>query len=96
MEQILLLHEEATSFWNFFLDFQDPNTDWQLSVGKVIASAAIMCGVLVLALPITIIVDNFIKVAQDEQQAEQAKLEQQSREQAIRAMLNTANSEDNV
>jgi hypothetical protein len=26
-----------------------------------------MCGVLVLALPITIIVDNFIKVAQDEQ-----------------------------
>ncbi|CAD5224129.1 unnamed protein product [Bursaphelenchus okinawaensis] len=41
--------------------------------GKVIASAAIMCGVLVLALPITIIVDNFIKVAQDEQQQEQIK-----------------------
>ncbi|PAV80531.1 hypothetical protein WR25_19631 isoform C [Diploscapter pachys] len=45
-------------------------------VGKIIASAAIMCGVLVLALPITIIVDNFIKVAQDEQQAEQQKLDQ--------------------
>lgn len=42
-------------------------------VGKIIASAAIMSGVLVLALPITIIVDNFIKVAQDEQQAEQYK-----------------------
>lgn len=37
------------------------------TLGKLIASAAIMCGVLVLALPITIIVDNFIKVAQDEQ-----------------------------
>ena len=45
-------------------------------MGKIIASAAIMCGVLVLALPITIIVDNFIKVAQDEQQAEQQKLDQ--------------------
>jgi len=43
------------------------------TVGKIVASAAIMCGVLVLALPITIIVDNFIKVAQDEQQAEQQK-----------------------
>ncbi|KAI1719914.1 ion transport protein [Ditylenchus destructor] len=43
------------------------------TVGKVVASAAIMSGVLVLALPITIIVDNFIKVAQDEQQAEQYK-----------------------
>uniref|UniRef100_A0A183I3E6 K+ channel tetramerization domain protein n=1 Tax=Onchocerca flexuosa TaxID=387005 RepID=A0A183I3E6_9BILA len=41
------------------------------TMGKIIASAAIMCGVLVLALPITIIVDNFIKVAQDELQAEQ-------------------------
>lgn len=38
-----------------------------------------MCGVLVLALPITIIVDNFIKVAQDEQQAEQQKLDQVGR-----------------
>lgn len=48
-------------------------------MGKIIASAAIMCGVLVLALPITIIVDNFIKVAQDEQQAEQQKLDQVGR-----------------
>ena len=39
------------------------------AMGKIIASAAIMSGVLVLALHITIIVDNFIKVAQDEQQA---------------------------
>ncbi|KAL3095984.1 hypothetical protein niasHS_005743 [Heterodera schachtii] len=45
------------------------------TMGKVIASAAIMCGVLVLALPITIIVDNFIKVAQEEQQTEQIKAE---------------------
>lgn len=59
----------------------------QLSVGKIIASAAIMCGVLVLALPITIIVDNFIKVAQDEQQAEQAKGEITRQEQAIQSML---------
>ncbi|KAI6237151.1 Potassium voltage-gated channel subfamily B member 2 [Aphelenchoides besseyi] len=43
------------------------------TLGKIIASAAIMCGVLVLALPITIIVDNFIKVAQDEQAQEQNK-----------------------
>uniref|UniRef100_A0A915EN19 Uncharacterized protein n=1 Tax=Ditylenchus dipsaci TaxID=166011 RepID=A0A915EN19_9BILA len=43
------------------------------TMGKIVASAAIMSGVLVLALPITIIVDNFIKVAQDEQQAEQYK-----------------------
>ena len=48
-------------------------------MGKIIASAAIMCGVLVLALPITIIVDKFIKVAQDEQQAEQQKLDQVGR-----------------
>lgn len=45
------------------------------TMGKVIASAAIMSGVLVLALPITIIVDNFIKVAQEEQQTEQFKAE---------------------
>lgn len=47
-----------------------------------------MCGVLVLALPITIIVDNFIKVAQDEQQAEQQKNDQQSEQLALEAMLN--------
>ncbi|RCN39643.1 transporter, cation channel family protein [Ancylostoma caninum] len=57
------------------------------TMGKIIASAAIMCGVLVLALPITIIVDNFIKVAQDEQQAEQAKLDQSRQELALQAML---------
>lgn len=57
------------------------------SVGKVIASAAIMCGVLVLALPITIIVDNFIKVAQDEQQAEQNKLDSERQEELIASML---------
>ncbi|KAL7076528.1 hypothetical protein ACQ4LE_004822 [Meloidogyne hapla] len=45
------------------------------TMGKIIASAAIMSGVLVLALPITIIVDNFIKVAQEEQQTEQFKAE---------------------
>ncbi len=43
------------------------------TAGKIVASAAIMCGVLVLALPISIMVDNFIKVAQDELHAEQAK-----------------------
>uniref|UniRef100_A0A914H3H6 BTB domain-containing protein n=1 Tax=Globodera rostochiensis TaxID=31243 RepID=A0A914H3H6_GLORO len=57
------------------------------TMGKVIASAAIMSGVLVLALPITIIVDNFIKVAQEEQQTEQFKaellaMEDQERQQA--------------
>ena len=57
-------------------------------MGKIIASAAIMCGVLVLALPITIIVDNFIKVAQDEQQAEQQKIDQHSEQLALEAMLN--------
>lgn len=46
-----------------------------------------MCGVLVLALPITIIVDNFIKVAQDEQQAEQTKLDQSRQELALQSML---------
>jgi hypothetical protein len=35
-------------------------------VGKLVASGAITCGVLVLALPITIIVDNFMKVAGDD------------------------------
>ncbi|PIO76039.1 K+ channel tetramerization domain protein [Teladorsagia circumcincta] len=58
-----------------------------LTVGKIIASAAIMCGVLVLALPITIIVDNFIKVAQDEQQAEQTKLDSSRQELALQSML---------
>uniref|UniRef100_A0A914CIZ9 Uncharacterized protein n=1 Tax=Acrobeloides nanus TaxID=290746 RepID=A0A914CIZ9_9BILA len=57
------------------------------TMGKIIASAAIMCGVLVLALPITIIVDNFIKVAQDEQSAEQSKLDQQRQEELIVSML---------
>jgi hypothetical protein len=46
-----------------------------------------MCGVLVLALPITIIVDNFIKVAQDEQQAEQTKLEHERQEELIASVL---------
>ncbi|KAE9553837.1 hypothetical protein FO519_002967 [Halicephalobus sp. NKZ332] len=59
------------------------------TMGKVIASAAIMCGVLVLALPITIIVDNFIKVAQDEQQAEQNKLDSERQEELIASMLKT-------
>ncbi len=36
------------------------------AVGKLVASGAITCGVLVLALPITIIVDNFMKVAGDD------------------------------
>uniref|UniRef100_A0A915PNH0 BTB domain-containing protein n=1 Tax=Setaria digitata TaxID=48799 RepID=A0A915PNH0_9BILA len=57
------------------------------TMGKIIASAAIMCGVLVLALPITIIVDNFIKVAQDEQQAEQQRLDQMRQERRIHSML---------
>uniref|UniRef100_A0AC35FNJ4 Uncharacterized protein n=1 Tax=Panagrolaimus sp. PS1159 TaxID=55785 RepID=A0AC35FNJ4_9BILA len=34
--------------------------------GKLVATGAIACGVLVLALPITIIVDNFMKVAESE------------------------------
>uniref|UniRef100_A0A0N4ZSL1 BTB domain-containing protein n=1 Tax=Parastrongyloides trichosuri TaxID=131310 RepID=A0A0N4ZSL1_PARTI len=34
--------------------------------GKLVATVAIACGVLVLALPITIIVDNFMKVAEGE------------------------------
>lgn len=53
-----------------------------------------MCGVLVLALPITIIVDNFIKVAQDEQQAEQQKIDQIKQEQTIQSMLNKEANED--
>ncbi|CAJ0950219.1 unnamed protein product, partial [Mesorhabditis belari] len=57
------------------------------TMGKIIASAAIMCGVLVLALPITIIVDNFIKVAQDEQAQEQAKTDQQRNDEALKSML---------
>ncbi|VDK32818.1 unnamed protein product [Gongylonema pulchrum] len=64
------------------------------TMGKIIASAAIMCGVLVLALPITIIVDNFIKVAQDEQQAEQQKVDQMRQEQTIQSMLNKEANED--
>ncbi|KJH43326.1 K+ channel tetramerization domain protein [Dictyocaulus viviparus] len=56
------------------------------TMGKIIASAAIMCGVLVLALPITIIVDNFIKVAQDEQQAEQMKIDQSRQELMLHSM----------
>lgn len=63
-------------------------------MGKVIASAAIMCGVLVLALPITIIVDNFIKVAQDEQQLEQLKEDQVRQEQALLSMLQGAEDEE--
>lgn len=62
-------------------------------MGKIIASAAIMCGVLVLALPITIIVDNFIKVAQDEQQSEQQKMEQLKQEQTIQSILKRDNDE---
>lgn len=52
-----------------------------------------MCGVLVLALPITIIVDNFIKVAQDEQQSEQQKMEQLKQEQTIQSILKRDNDE---
>ncbi|VDN60785.1 unnamed protein product [Dracunculus medinensis] len=63
------------------------------TMGKIIASAAIMCGVLVLALPITIIVDNFIKVAQDEQQSEQQKMEQLKQEQTIQSILKRDNDE---
>ncbi|CAP35712.2 Protein CBR-KVS-4 [Caenorhabditis briggsae] len=37
--------------------------------GKLVATGAIACGVLVLALPITIIVDNFMKVAETERPA---------------------------
>uniref|UniRef100_A0A158R439 BTB domain-containing protein n=1 Tax=Syphacia muris TaxID=451379 RepID=A0A158R439_9BILA len=38
--------------------------------GKLVATVAIACGVLVLALPITIIVDNFMKVAETERTQE--------------------------
>uniref|UniRef100_A0A914CFT8 Potassium channel domain-containing protein n=1 Tax=Acrobeloides nanus TaxID=290746 RepID=A0A914CFT8_9BILA len=38
--------------------------------GKLVATVAICAGVLVLALPITIIVDNFMKVAEAERQSE--------------------------
>uniref|UniRef100_A0A1I7VCI2 Col_cuticle_N domain-containing protein n=1 Tax=Loa loa TaxID=7209 RepID=A0A1I7VCI2_LOALO len=38
------------------------------SVGKLVATGAISCGVLVLALPITIIVDNFMKVNEEEEE----------------------------
>ncbi|VDK44210.1 unnamed protein product [Cylicostephanus goldi] len=38
--------------------------------GKLVATGAIACGVLVLALPITIIVDNFMKVAEGERGSE--------------------------
>ncbi|CAG9530816.1 unnamed protein product [Cercopithifilaria johnstoni] len=58
------------------------------AMGKIIASAAIMCGVLVLALPITIIVDNFIKVAQDEQQVEQQRFDKIGQERRIQSILN--------
>ncbi|GMS79685.1 hypothetical protein PENTCL1PPCAC_1860 [Pristionchus entomophagus] len=64
------------------------------TMGKIIASAAIMCGVLVLALPITIIVDNFIKVAQDEQTAEQQKMEESTHNLAIQSMLNGGEEND--
>ncbi|CAB3403382.1 unnamed protein product [Caenorhabditis bovis] len=37
--------------------------------GKLVATGAIACGVLVLALPITIIVDNFMNVAESERPA---------------------------
>lgn len=63
-------------------------------MGKIIASAAIMCGVLVLALPITIIVDNFIKVAQDEQQVEQQRVDQIRQERRIQSMLNKETSNE--
>lgn len=53
-----------------------------------------MCGVLVLALPITIIVDNFIKVAQDEQQVEQQRVDQIRQERRIQSMLNKETSNE--
>ncbi|KAM3715980.1 putative voltage-gated potassium channel [Dirofilaria immitis] len=37
------------------------------TLGKLVATGAIACGVLVLALPITIIVDNFMKVTDEEE-----------------------------
>uniref|UniRef100_A0A0N4TMX7 Potassium voltage-gated channel subfamily B member 2 n=2 Tax=Brugia TaxID=6278 RepID=A0A0N4TMX7_BRUPA len=64
------------------------------TMGKIIASAAIMCGVLVLALPITIIVDNFIKVAQDEQQAEQQRMDHLRQERRIQSILNKETSNE--
>jgi hypothetical protein len=45
-----------------------------------------MCGVLVLALPISIMVDNFIKVAQDELHAEQAKQDLELEEASLIAL----------
>lgn len=53
-----------------------------------------MCGVLVLALPITIIVDNFFKVAQDEQQAEQQRIDHARQEITRQSLLNKKNSSE--
>uniref|UniRef100_A0AC35UIF3 BTB domain-containing protein n=1 Tax=Rhabditophanes sp. KR3021 TaxID=114890 RepID=A0AC35UIF3_9BILA len=65
--------EENTKFSS--IPYGDITPDTVL--GKIVASVCILMGVLVLALPITIIVDNFIKVSQDELAAEdQAKREQ--------------------
>ncbi|CAI4221371.1 unnamed protein product [Auanema sp. JU1783] len=64
----------------YFLEKDEPNSGfssipaacwwlWRLDpsyTGKLVATGAIACGVLVLALPITIIVDNFMKVAEGE------------------------------
>lgn len=38
-----------------------------IAAGKLVASCAIACGVLVLALPITIIVDNFMRIEASEE-----------------------------
>lgn len=40
----------------------------------MVASGAIACGVLVLALPITIIVDNFMKISDDPKDQQGEKL----------------------
>uniref|UniRef100_A0A0N5B408 BTB domain-containing protein n=1 Tax=Strongyloides papillosus TaxID=174720 RepID=A0A0N5B408_STREA len=46
--------------------------------GKLVATVAIACGVLVLALPITIIVDNFMKVAEGERRNPELKMDDEN------------------
>ncbi|KAI6221797.1 Potassium voltage-gated channel subfamily B member 2 [Aphelenchoides fujianensis] len=71
--RIIKLGRFSSGLQTFAMTLKRSQKQLQMMGGKIIASAAIMCGVLVLALPITIIVDNFIKVAQDEQAQEQLK-----------------------